>query len=224
MGNAITGTLPAALGNLSNLLEFSGHENYLEGTIPSSFGGLKKISDLTLQLNMLTGSLPGELSGLTALTGLDLSNNHLSGFFAVEFGQWVRILTLQLHDNTFSGPMPDLQYPMLEQWSIQNNAFTGPLDIVFNKKHYDHLVNVDFSGERFPLHINNTFTATATTRSLPLPLPLLGLLPILYCNHSSPTVTLPFCYLIMQFPAVLILNRKQVHCLVARRVVSNHNS
>lgn len=103
---------------------------------------------LDLKLNSLTGSLTPELSGLTALTSLDLSNNHLTGFYSEYFGRWLKLVSLKIHDNAFSGPMPDIHYPLLERCSIQNNMFTGALDLVFDtSKLYDHLINVDLSGE-----------------------------------------------------------------------------
>ena len=77
--NNLTGELPGALGNLSNLKTLNLSDNQLHGPIPSELGNLANLTDLYLSQNALSGSIPSELSNLSNLTGLYLDQNTLTG-------------------------------------------------------------------------------------------------------------------------------------------------
>ncbi len=77
--NNLTGELPGALGNLSNLKTLNLSDNQLHGPIPSELGNLANLTDLYLSQNALSGSVPSELSNLSNLTGLYLDQNGLTG-------------------------------------------------------------------------------------------------------------------------------------------------
>ena len=69
-GNALTGPIPARLGELSALTHLFLEENDLEGPVPSAFGALTALREFNLMNNAgLTGMLP---AGLTDLRRLDL--------------------------------------------------------------------------------------------------------------------------------------------------------
>lgn len=91
-GNALSGPIPATLGNNNNnghggsssssssmLLILDMSRNYLTGSLPPSLGGLNRLLKMDLSNNLLQGSIPMELSGLQSLTLLDLRNNSLTG-------------------------------------------------------------------------------------------------------------------------------------------------
>ena len=67
----LTGTIPAALGDLTSLVELNLHNNDLSGSIPAALGDLSNLTELNLSNNRLSGSIPaalGDLSNLTELT------------------------------------------------------------------------------------------------------------------------------------------------------------
>ena len=101
--NALNGTLPSSLANLSKLERLfmrgeHGHlrttlsrqtalltlavpcvaENALSGTIPPSFGQLTSLTELHIGENALSGSLPATISGMTSLEKLVLWENELT--------------------------------------------------------------------------------------------------------------------------------------------------
>ena len=77
--NQLSGEIPPALGDLSNLeiLEFD--RNLLEGEIPAALGILSNLEILNLYWNQLSGEIPPALGDLSNLEILDLSRNQLSG-------------------------------------------------------------------------------------------------------------------------------------------------
>ncbi|XP_044469160.1 somatic embryogenesis receptor kinase 2-like isoform X2 [Mangifera indica] len=77
--NNITGQIPSALGNLTNLVSLDLYLNSFTGPIPDSLGKLTKLRFLRLNNNSLSGPIPLSLINITALQLLDLSNNRLSG-------------------------------------------------------------------------------------------------------------------------------------------------
>ena len=61
----LTGSIPTAIGDLSNMNIVYLDQNNIAGTLPSQFGLLKKLQSLYLFQNQLSGSIPVELSSLT---------------------------------------------------------------------------------------------------------------------------------------------------------------
>ena len=77
--NALTGSIPTFLEDLTNLEVLELRGNQLEGPIPSELGNLSELLSLELNGNKLTGSVPPELGNLSKLTRLILELNDLSG-------------------------------------------------------------------------------------------------------------------------------------------------
>jgi len=97
--NQLTGTIPAEIGNLTNLRELYLGGNQLTGTIPAEIGNLTNLRDLDLRGNQLTGKLPQELVGATEMRKLGFDNN--AGLCApanTEFQTWLNGIS------TVSGP------------------------------------------------------------------------------------------------------------------------
>ncbi|WP_297092238.1 C39 family peptidase [uncultured Draconibacterium sp.] len=78
-GNLINGSLPTELGNLENLRFFFLWGNQLSGVIPSSFGQLSSLNILSLNGNQLSGDIPPELQNCSNLWEINLDWNLLDG-------------------------------------------------------------------------------------------------------------------------------------------------
>ena len=105
-GNRLTGEIPPELGDLSNLTELNLAENQLTGEIPSELGGLSNLTGLILNANQLTGEIPSELGGLSNLMGLILNANQLTGEIPSELGGLSNLEQLQLEGNRLTGEIP----------------------------------------------------------------------------------------------------------------------
>jgi len=75
----LEGTIPSAIGNLSNLASFSAANCGLSGSIPSEFGSMTNMIQLWLNDNNLSGEIPSELGNSVTTKILKLHNNQLVG-------------------------------------------------------------------------------------------------------------------------------------------------
>jgi Leucine-rich repeat (LRR) protein len=122
--NSLSGTIPPALGNLINLKNLRLHRNKLCGTVPRSFGNLVNLQGLYLGSNELYGTIPSELGNLTVLTYCDLSRNRLNGSIPSSLGNLLKLNYLYLSTNDLYGTIPD---------SLGNLRNLLTLDVSYNK-------------------------------------------------------------------------------------------
>lgn len=103
---AMTGSIPPELGQLTQLksLDLSGNE--LTGPIPPELGQLRQLNSLNLSYNELIGPIPPLLGKLTKLEGLFLSNNELTGPIPIELSQLTNLKAMRLGNNQLSGCVP----------------------------------------------------------------------------------------------------------------------
>ena len=80
----LTGQIPPALGDLSELRTLNLWGNELADAIPAELGALANLERLSLGGNRLTGAIPGELGALRDLEHLSLAGNDLTGTIPVE--------------------------------------------------------------------------------------------------------------------------------------------
>jgi hypothetical protein len=125
--NSLTGGIPAELGNLTNLTSLHLEWNSLSGSIPAELGNLTNLIALTLSINSLSGSIPAELGNLTNLTRLTLSNNSLSGSIPAELANLTALTFLNLSTNFLTGPLPHWLSDMAIYSLSTTDAFTSPL-------------------------------------------------------------------------------------------------
>ncbi len=140
-GNALTGSIPAAVGRLGFLrrLDFGSRwdetsqqsidDNALTGPIPAELGSLANLETLDLSDNELTGPIPVELGRLVNLEGLRLGWNDLTGPIPSELGNLVHLRSLVLSSNTLTGSIPvELgRLEDLEELFLWGNAVSGPI-------------------------------------------------------------------------------------------------
>ena len=139
-GNGLTGTIPAAIGNLTALTSlvlgidlFGDGENRITGTIPSEIGNLRELERLWLDGNQLTGPIPPSIGNLTKLETLDFGNffggNLLSGPIPASIGNLTLLTNLRLSSNRLSGEIPPSigNLVNLEELQVDDNQLTGSI-------------------------------------------------------------------------------------------------
>ena len=105
--NNLSGSLPAALGQLDALKVLSLDRNSIGGSLPAELGNLRNLTRLALNRNSLSGSIPSQLGNLSSLSIIGLARNQLSGSLPSSLGNLSGLTRLSLHDNTaLSGPLP----------------------------------------------------------------------------------------------------------------------
>ena len=127
----LTGSIPAALGQLSHLERLDLIKNQLRGEIPKELGQLSKLTELALYKNQLSGSIPRELGQLSKLRSLWLGENQLSGSIPAALGQLSQLRFLHLPNNQLSGSIPTTlgQLSQLEDFFLANNQLTGNIPV-----------------------------------------------------------------------------------------------
>ena len=129
----IAGSIPAELGNLTNLTDLDLYYNRLAGSIPPELGNLANLEHLYLYNNYLKGSIPPELGNLANLTHLYLNDNRLTGIPA-ELGNLANLTRLHLHINSLTGSIPaelgklaNLTHLHLYNTHLYNDGLTGSI-------------------------------------------------------------------------------------------------
>jgi Leucine-rich repeat (LRR) protein len=156
--NNLTGSLPAALPNLTDLVHVHLGGNFFSGSIPRSYGQWSRIRYLALSGNELTGEIPEELGNLTtlrelylgyynnftggippelgrlrALVRLDMANCGISEEIPPELANLTSLDTLFLQINALSGRLPTEIGAMgsLKSLDLSNNLFVGEIPASF---------------------------------------------------------------------------------------------
>ena len=139
-GNALTGSIPAALGDLSFLQRMDlgsrwdgtlgqRFENSLTGPIPSTLGNLVHLKVLNLAQIALTGSIPEALGNLENLEYLYLWENELTGPVPASLGNLTRLRWLDIGGNALTGQIPEAlgRLENLETLNLWGTELTGPV-------------------------------------------------------------------------------------------------
>nr|XP_027109472.1 probable LRR receptor-like serine/threonine-protein kinase At3g47570 [Coffea arabica] len=129
-GCGIKGSIPDAIGNLSNLMILSLYGNHLSGPVPSTMeylqnlqalglsanqlGGsipdcickLKRLYQIDLGQNQFRGSMPSCLNNISSLGDIDFAGNLLNSSTPASLWNLTDLLTLNLSYNSLSGSLP----------------------------------------------------------------------------------------------------------------------
>lgn len=147
--NGFTGTLPASLLQLKNLLYFAVNSNSLTGSVPEGLFDLTKLTVLWMNENSFTGTISEQIGNLVNLESLDLSENFLSKKIPDSIGTLPLLLDMRLQKNVLSGTLPQLFNYELELLFIQGNQLSGSMkDVIWNPAH-SKLVHIDLSSNLF---------------------------------------------------------------------------
>ena len=202
----LTGSIPAAMGNLNRLERLGLGRNSFRGSLPSELGNLTKLTflDLThLEIQGgLTGDIPPELGNLTELTTLYLGGHDLSGELPTELRNLTKLGALVIWDNQLTGAIPswmgDLtQLSRLELWS---NQFSGTIPSELGN--LTQLTSLHLGGNQLtgtiPTEIGNLIFMrnlrledNQLTGSIPTQLGNLSRLEYLYLGGNQLTGTIP---------------------------------
>ncbi len=127
--NNLGGTIPAEIGNLTELTELYLDHNQLSGSIPSELGDLIHLTRLDLWVNQLSGSIPAELGNLTNLQNLGLNYNQLTGSIPAELGNLTNLQQLYLNQNQLSGSIPSElgNLTNLQKLYLEHNQLSGSI-------------------------------------------------------------------------------------------------
>ena len=127
--NKLTGKIPAELGNMTSLEWLYLNNNQLSGKIPAELGNLPALKLLSLSSNKLTGKIPAALGNLTNLQELYLSRNQLTGKIPTELGNLTNLLQLSLWGNKLTGKIPTElgNLPALRFLYLSQNQLSGEI-------------------------------------------------------------------------------------------------
>ncbi|OMO92499.1 hypothetical protein COLO4_17550 [Corchorus olitorius] len=130
-GCSFNGSLPASLGNLTQITYIDLSENGFEGPIPDVLGQLFKLNTLNFYKCHFRGQLPTSMLNLTQLVHLDLSFNRLDRPFPLNNPSGLQNLEeLFLPGNRITGRLPSWLFtlPSLQNLDLAVNRLGGSID------------------------------------------------------------------------------------------------
>ncbi|KAL7249070.1 hypothetical protein ACSBR1_011269 [Camellia fascicularis] len=127
--NSFSGQIPSSISNLAKLNPLYLDGNNLTGQIPDSLGNMSQLTILYLSENNLNGQIPDSLGNMSQLTILDLSQNNLNGQIPDSLGNMSQLTILDLSQNNLNGQIPDSLGNMsqLTQLYLFSNQLTGTI-------------------------------------------------------------------------------------------------
>ncbi|KAJ0984492.1 hypothetical protein J5N97_002848 [Dioscorea zingiberensis] len=150
----LTGSIPYSITKLP-LTKLTIRFTALSGPIPAFLGELKDLTDIDLSGNLLTGPIPEPVASLPKLDRLTLFGNKLTGTIPPSlFRGQTRGDLLYLSDNLLTGEIPrsvgdaDVAYIYLA-----GNRFTGDASFLFEGQ--KNTFEIDLSRNRFEMNMSS---------------------------------------------------------------------
>ncbi|KAF8035539.1 hypothetical protein BT93_C1539 [Corymbia citriodora subsp. variegata] len=143
--NALNGTIPLSIGNMTTLTTLVISNNYLSGEIPQFWSDLSLLYILDMSNNNLSGPIPREVGLLSSLMFFIVSKNNLSGELPSSFQNCSSLASLDLGENRFSGNIPAWiaeSIPSLLILRLRSNSFTGEIPPQICSLSYLHIVDL----------------------------------------------------------------------------------
>ncbi|CAL5335571.1 unnamed protein product [Camellia sinensis] len=127
--NSFSGQIPSSISNLAKLNPLYLDGNNLTGQIPDSLGNMSQLTILYLSGNNLNGQIPDSLGNMSQLTILYLSGNNLNGQIPNSLGNMSQLTLLYLSSNQLTGTIPSSLFalPSLVYMDLSNNKLQGPI-------------------------------------------------------------------------------------------------
>jgi Leucine-rich repeat (LRR) protein/membrane protein implicated in regulation of membrane protease activity len=120
-------TVFSILNNNVNMTQFILDLNFMNGTIPASVGERTDLVYLDMSFNFFNGTLPNSIQNLTKLQLLNVANNSLTGTIPYYLDSMNNLTWLDMGGNAFHGDLPDClgQLYGLQFLDVGNNQLTG---------------------------------------------------------------------------------------------------
>jgi kexin len=127
--NNLTGEVPGALNSLSNLEQLYLYNNELTGISDQLGAGMASLKQLFAHRNELSGGIPTGLAAMPSLDWVTPYDNELTGTIPSELGGLTSLRRLYLHENELSGSIPGELggLPSLTHLLLQGNNLNGPI-------------------------------------------------------------------------------------------------
>ncbi|MQL87914.1 hypothetical protein Taro_020462 [Colocasia esculenta] len=132
-GLGLTGSMGYQLSSLTSVTYFDLSKNNLQGDIPYQLP--PNATHIDLSGNSFTGGVPYSLSQMIDIQYLNLANNQLNGQLNDMFGKVPKLSMMHLQNNQFTGSIDVLATLPLKDLNVENNKFTGWIP--------DELKNID---------------------------------------------------------------------------------
>jgi Leucine-rich repeat (LRR) protein len=114
--NNLQGSIPAAAGNLTQLISLDLQGNKITG-LPSELGNLSYLQTLNLSNNLLTGTFPAFIPSLQNLTAFKINGNSLTGTASLSTSTYIA----DIRNNKLDG-LPILALTV-DTLKVENNKF-----------------------------------------------------------------------------------------------------
>ena len=131
--NQLSGAIPSTLANLTELEGLRLNDNMLDGEIPTALNALTKLMWFNVGNNKLTGQIPDFFTSFPALYELELHENQFTGTIPTSLGSVATLRKLRLDGNRLTGTVPTVVIDHVTELQIQNNEFTGTIQVPANK-------------------------------------------------------------------------------------------